>query len=118
MRGNGWKWKLNGRKWKRNEFKWKMRRNGWKRNRNERKLMDENEKWYKVVARDAPIVSVSAIFQGIGTLEFPPILANTDIFIFWYENTDKKYLRPNMEINGYFVICTVFFIYSFFLSFV
>ena len=95
-----------------------MRRNGWKRNRNERKLMDENEKWYKVVARDGPIVSVSALFQGIGTLEFPPILAGTDIFIFWYENTDKKYLRPNMEINGYFVICTVFFIYSFFLSFV
>ena len=42
--------------------------------------MDENEKLYKVVAREAPIVSVSATFQGIGTLEFPPILADTDIF--------------------------------------
>ena len=71
--------------------------------------MDENEKLYKVVAREAPIVSVSATFQGIGTLEFPPILADTDIFFYSYENTDKKYLRPNMEITGYFVICTVFF---------
>ena len=73
--------------------------------------MDENEKLYKVVAREAPIVSVSATFQGIGTLEFPPILADTNIFFYSYENTDKKYLRPNMEITGYFVICTVFFLF-------
>ena len=78
--------------------------------------MDENEKLYKVVAREAPIVSVSATFQGIGTLEFPPILADTDIFFYSYENTDKKYLRPNMEITGYFVICTVFFFYLFLLT--
>ena len=60
--------------------------------------------------RDAPIVS--AIFQaiGIGTLKFSPIFADTNTFIFLIENTNNKYWRPNMKINGYFVILFFLFI--------